>query len=292
MYDLDSAAFEPATLETKDVGPLVFASVDSGLTVVIGEHGVDRWPTPIVSRDIAPAEDPPLEIVRAPDEDALPVAFGAPMIEPDGSRVEAVERLSFQQVAALMRHRVEGRDGAPLGGGGGGRRRTKPMKRLAIVETIDDEVGKPQPMRYQVWGLTRGEIAVYEARPGYALTVLREFIAEIARGEMGLGPKIEEPPAPARPRPLSLSFSLFVVDDVKDRDRGLHLHEHKMLMKRPRATRRHLIQTAHLVDGPRVRAIDGTGSAPIVALVRRHQASPIMSSTFERSIANHCSVST
>jgi hypothetical protein len=65
------------------------------------------------------------EVVRAPDDVAVEVPLAAPMIESAGTaveRVEPVERLSFNQVSALMRHRVEGRDGAPLGSGGGRRR--------------------------------------------------------------------------------------------------------------------------------------------------------------------------
>jgi hypothetical protein len=248
-------------IELPSIGPIVYASVDSGLTVVHdastiqSELGGRTWLTAIPEREVYESEAPPLKIMRAPDDLAVAIPIGAPMTEssaPAVERIEPIERLTFAQVSALMRHRVEGRDGAPLGGGGSsGRARTKPPKRQPIREIVDDETGKPAVPRYKVLGLTRGERDAYDRRDGFALQVLRDLVGAIIRDE------ITEPPQIYGQR-LTYCFSIYETEDPK---LGLLNAERRILARYPRSARRALIQAAHMVDGPRVRAIDGTTEA-------------------------------
>lgn len=225
--------------DVDDIGPLLYASVDAGLTVVIGQNGTTRFPTPVIERVEWPDIIPALDIVRAPDDaDEIPL-YGVPMIA-DAPRVEPIERLTPAYVAALMRHKVEGRDGQPLSGGGGGRRRTKPPKRQPIREVVQDEKPGEVTPRFKVVGLTRGEEEFFLRRPGEDLRVARETVGELIRGTFA------DPPV--RPQfGMRYNFSIYGLDELQLR----------ILARFRGVLRRALIQHAHTVDGPRVKAIDG-----------------------------------
>lgn len=249
-YDADQ------TDALSDVGPIIAAFVDGGLTVVHGELGTTRFPTAIVSRETPPAEPEPVNIVRAPDADAQPVAIGQPMVD-DTPRVEPVERFTESFVKSLMRHKVEGGEG-PLGGGGGGRRRTKPPKRQPIREVVDDEKPGNVPMGFKVSGLTAGEEEYYLARDGEALRVARETVGSIITA-MRDGTTFAEPTV--RPQRGDLRYNFTMWAETEGRD-GLKEPEIRILAKFRGALRRALIQNAHMVDGPRVKSIDGIAAAP------------------------------
>lgn len=247
VFDHDLAAFAEAEPRPVDVGPIIYASVDPGLCVIIGEHGTTRFPTPIVTRDewpdIVPAED----VNRAPGDDARPVAIGEAMAGLDGTVIaSAVERLTFASIKALMKRELWGEEGA-LSGSGAGRRRTKPPKREPIREMVEDERPGNASERFEVRGLTAGEQNFYDIREGEAGRVLREYVGAIVRGDL------EEPVVRPQSGPMRHNFSLYGMDEL----------ELRILRKFRGHARRALIQHAHMVDGPRVKAIDGIASAPV-----------------------------
>jgi hypothetical protein len=161
-----------------DIGPIVAAFVDGELTIVVGERGTLRIPTPHSVTDLGVPAAPLREMpVNAGAAHAAVIPLGSP--EQDVPVVED-ERLTHAVIAQLMKHPVHG-GGAHSGRSNGGGRAKKMPTRFALRPAdLELEVSKAAPSpRFQVRGLSPGVFDFYERRPGYDRDVLRSLAVRI-----------------------------------------------------------------------------------------------------------------
>lgn len=237
-------AFEPDDAPSEgefDVGPIAFASVAPGLTIISGALGERREVNGvIVGREAEQDLGPVSNIIPANEGAGLHnvIGLGEPMIEPTIDVENREERLTFVAVQALMRPSMR-----PTGSGssGGGRRRTKPKPPPLEAWAPDVSTGEVQVPRFAVTGLTAGERDFYARRPSEAQRVLRDAVGSIIRNE------IEEPPRTFGARP-PFAFDVYGLDEP----------EARILKIYPGSARAALVKHARDADGARVKAVDAS----------------------------------
>lgn len=236
MLAYDDLGAEPLEAAELDVGPIRYAHVEPGLTIVVGERGVlrevngavhDRLPEQVT--DVSPV----IPANAGAGYHNL-IGLGEAMIEPARDVEKPEGRLSFKAIEALMRPAMRSLGG---GGGGSGRRRTKP-KPPPLGEQPDLREPK-RVIRVQVTGLTAGERAYYFNRRDEATRVLRATVGEIVVGAV----ENERPAIGARG---AHAFSVYDLDD----------HEARILKVYPGSARAALVKHARDADGARVKEVD------------------------------------
>lgn len=233
---LDDELTEPEPEAEPDIGPIVAATVEPGLTIVFGERGTDRHLNGAI-RDRLPENVPTISLVEPVNAGASydrEVGIGEPMIEPPSDVEKQEERLTFGAVKALMRPAMR-----PMGTGGSGSGRVKKKPKPPPLG-LQPDIREPKRVeRFQVTGLTVGEREFYARRTGEAKMVLRATVGKIVAGAL----ENERPPIGPR---LPHSFSVYGLDD----------HEARILKVYPGSARAALAAHAREVDGTLVKLYD------------------------------------
>jgi len=179
--------------------------------------------------------------------------------EPDREPTKAERDRAYlgdKSTRSLMTHPTA--KGGKVGSKSKSRRSEKPGDHAKVEHGVDLSPEKLEPTRFNVGGLTRGEVEFYHAHPGVARAVLENFAQRIIRQTtkaIETGASFEAPDLPKIPDQRTKgktkgktkrSFEIYGLSEV-----------HLEILKAMRGVAKlQLISHAHEVDGARIRLRD------------------------------------